>query len=78
MHPAADDDFVICRNVPYGQVLMLSSQRLVRPAADDDFVICQNAPYGQVLVLPSQHLVRPAADDDFVLLCDYTFLELTN
>ena len=57
---------------------MLPSQRIVCPATDDDFVICQNAPYGQVLVLPSQHLVRPAADDDFVLLCDYTFLELTN
>ena len=31
-------DFVICRNAPYGQVLVLPSRRLVRPAADDDFV----------------------------------------
>ena len=39
VHPAADDDFVICRNAPYGQVLALPSRRLVRPAADDDFFI---------------------------------------
>ena len=38
MHPAADDDFVICRNAPYGQVLVLPNRRLVRPAADDNFV----------------------------------------
>ena len=38
MRPAADDNFVIFRDVPYGQVLVLSSRRLVRPAADDDFV----------------------------------------
>ena len=38
VRPAADDDFVICRNAPYGQVLVLSSRCLVRPAADDDFV----------------------------------------
>ena len=25
-------------NVPYGQMLVLPSRRLVRPAADDDFV----------------------------------------
>ena len=34
--PAADNDFVICRNGPYGQVLVLPRQRLVRPVADDD------------------------------------------
>ena len=39
MRPATDDDFVIWRSAPYGQVLMLPSRRLVRPAADDDFVI---------------------------------------
>ena len=61
MRPAADDDFVICRNAPYGQVLVLLSQLLVCPAADDDFIICRNAPYGQVLVLPSGRLVRSAA-----------------
>ena len=66
MRPAADDDFVICQNAPYGQVVVLPSQHLVQPAADDDF-ICRNAPYGQVLVLPSQCLVHPAADDGFVL-----------
>ena len=33
---AADDDFVICRNASYGQVLVLPSRRIVRPAADDD------------------------------------------
>ena len=38
VHPAADDDFVICQNRTYGHVLVLSSQRIVRPAADDDFV----------------------------------------
>ena len=38
VRPAADDDFVICRNVPYGQVLMLPSRRLVCPTADDDFI----------------------------------------
>ena len=59
-------DFVIRRNAPSGQVLVLPSRRLVRPAADDDFVMCRNAPYGQVLVLPSRRLVRPAADDHFV------------
>ena len=67
LHPAADGDFVICRNPPCRQVLALSSWRLVHPEADDDFVICQNAPYGQVLVLWSQCLVGPAADDDFVI-----------
>ena len=39
MHPAADDDFVICQNAPYGQVLVLPSWRLVHLAADDDFVL---------------------------------------
>ena len=38
--PAADDDFVECRNAPYGQVLVLPSQHLVFPAANDGFVIC--------------------------------------
>ena len=38
MRPAADDDFVLCPNAPYGQVFVLPSQRLVRPAADDDFI----------------------------------------
>ena len=37
--PAADDDFVIYRNEPYGQVLVLPSRCLVRPVADDDFAI---------------------------------------
>ena len=50
---AADNDCVICRNAPYGQVLVLPSQRLVHPAPDDDFVICRNAPYGQMLLLLS-------------------------
>ena len=36
--PAADDDFVECRNAYLMTVLVLSSQRRVRPAADDDFV----------------------------------------
>ena len=40
VHPAVDDDFVICRNVPYGQVLELPSRRLVHLAFVDDFVIC--------------------------------------
>ena len=39
VRPAADDDFVICRNAPYGEVPVLSSRPLVDPAADDDFVI---------------------------------------
>ena len=37
MRPAADDDFVLCRNAPYGQVLVLPSPRPVRLAADHDF-----------------------------------------
>ena len=55
MCPAADDDFVICRNAPYDQVLMLhvAKQTSNGLEADDDFVICWNAPYGQMLVLPS-------------------------
>ena len=65
VRPAADDDFVICLNAQYGQVLLLPSRRLVRPAAEDDFVICRNAQYGKVLVLPSRRLVRSSADDDF-------------
>ena len=64
---AADDDFVICRNATYGQLLVLPSQCLVRPAADDDFVICRNAPYGEVLLLPSQCLVHPTAEYNFVI-----------
>ena len=39
VRPAADDDFVICRNAPYGEVPVLPSRPLVDPAADDDFVI---------------------------------------
>ena len=39
VHPAANDDFVIGQNAPYGQVLVFPSQRLLHPAADDDFVI---------------------------------------
>ena len=66
VHPAADDDFVICQNAPCGLVLMLPSPFLVRLATDDDFVICQNSPSGQVLVLPNQRLVHPSADNDFV------------
>ena len=38
VHPAADDNFAICRNAPYGQVLVLPSEHLVHPAADDNFV----------------------------------------
>ena len=38
MHPAVDDDFVVSRNAPYGQVLVLASQRLVHPESDDEFV----------------------------------------
>ena len=38
VHPATDDEFVICRNAQCGQVLMLPSQRLMHPAADDDFL----------------------------------------
>ena len=34
----ADDDFVICRNPPFGQVLVLPIRCLVRVAADDGFV----------------------------------------
>ena len=67
LHPAADGNFVICRNPPCRQVLALSSWRLVHPEADDDFVICRNTIYGQVLVLPSWCLLHPAADDDFVI-----------
>ena len=40
VHTAADGDFVICRNAPCIQVLLLRSQQLVLPAADVDFVIC--------------------------------------
>ena len=40
MHPAADDDFVICRNAPCEQVLVLPSRSLGPPAADVDFAIC--------------------------------------
>ena len=36
VRPAVDGDFVICRNTPCGQVLVLPSRCLVRPAADDD------------------------------------------
>ena len=36
---SSDDDFVICRNAPYGQVLVFPSRRLVRPVADDDFIV---------------------------------------
>ena len=39
VRPAADDDFAICRNPQYGQVLVLLSRCLVCLAADDDFVI---------------------------------------
>ena len=34
--PAVDGDFVICRNAPCGQVLVLPIRCLVCPAADDD------------------------------------------
>ena len=74
MRPAADDDFVICRNALYGQALVLPSRRLVHPAADDDFVLCRNAPYGQVLVLPSPRPVRLAADHDFGVISTSTSL----
>ena len=37
VRPAADDYFVVCRNAPYGKVLVLSRQRLECPAADDNF-----------------------------------------
>ena len=37
VRPAADDDFVVCRNAPYGKVLVLSRQRLECRAADDNF-----------------------------------------
>ena len=37
MHPAADDDFVICGNTLYEHGLVLPSRCLVHPAADDDF-----------------------------------------
>ena len=40
MRPAAVDDFVMCLNTPYGQVLVLANQFLVGPAADDDFLMC--------------------------------------
>lgn len=40
VHPAADDNFVTCRNI-CGQVL--PSQHLVHTAAEDDIVICQKA-----------------------------------
>ena len=39
VRPAAVDDFAISQNTPYGQVLVLPSQRLVHPTVDDDFVI---------------------------------------
>ena len=39
VRPAAEYDFVVYRNAPYGQVLVLPSRPLVHPAADDDFVI---------------------------------------
>ena len=32
------DDYVICRNGPYRQVLVLPSRRLVCPAAENDLV----------------------------------------
>ena len=35
MHPTVDDDFVVCRNAPYGQVLVLPNRPLVHPAADE-------------------------------------------
>ena len=38
VRPAADDDFVECRNVHLMTLLVLPSRRRVRPAADDDFV----------------------------------------
>ena len=38
VRPAADDDFVECRNAHLMTVLVLPSRRRVRPAADDDFV----------------------------------------
>ena len=67
VHPAADGDFVICRNAPYGQVLVLPTQRLVHPASDDDFAVCANTSYGQVFMLPSCCLMHPTVDDDFVV-----------
>ena len=36
---AAEDDIVICQNVPM-DVRLLPSQHLVHTAAEDDFVIC--------------------------------------
>ena len=39
VRPTADDDFVICQNASYVQVLVLPSRCLVLPAADDDFVV---------------------------------------
>ena len=39
LHPAADKDFVLCWNAPYGQMLVLPSQRPARRAADDDFFL---------------------------------------
>ena len=53
---AADDDFVICRNAPYGQVLVLPSRRLVRPAADDVFVRVLEANKKQVPLVKSYSL----------------------
>ena len=66
-HPAADDDFVMCRNAPHRQVLVLPSWCLVLPTADDDFVKCWNTPFGQLFALPSWRLVLAAADNDFVI-----------
>ena len=53
VRPAADDDFVKCRNAHLMTVLVLPCRRRVRPAADDDFVECRNAHLMTVLVLPS-------------------------
>ena len=39
MRPAADDNFVTCRNAHYGHVFVLPIRRLVHPAADDNFGI---------------------------------------
>ena len=56
VRPAGEDDFVIRRKAPHGQVLVLPSQHLVRPAAYDDFVTCQNALYG-----PSAYVAKPTS-----------------
>ena len=54
LHPAADDDFVICQNARVE--LVLPSQCLVRPAADDDFGKLSATLFAQILSIIHENI----------------------